>query len=246
VILFPAIDLRKGRCVRLQQGRMDDETVFSEDPVAMARTWQARGARWLHLVNLDGAFSQASENLSVVRAIAEAVDLRIQLGGGMRDVEAAADGLALGVSRIILGTVAITASQVVADALERFGAERVVVGIDARNGRVATHGWTETSKTDAVDLAKKMAGLGVERVVYTDVSRDGMMTGPNVEATLELARNTGLKVIASGGVTTLDDLRRLCPLESDGVEGVIVGRALYEDAFSLEEALKIMEGRVEC
>ena len=240
MILFPAIDLRQGRCVRLRQGRMEDETVFSQDPADMARRWQARGARWLHLVNLDSAFSQGSENLSVVRAIAEAVDISIQLGGGMRDVEAAGDGLALGASRIILGTVAIAAPQVVADAVERFGPRRVVVGIDAREGRVATHGWTEISEVDAIDLAKEMADLGVERVVYTDISRDGMMTGPNVEATLQLARRTHLKVIASGGVATLDDLRLLRPLEDDGVEGVIVGRALYEGAFSLEEALEII------
>ncbi len=240
MILFPAIDLRQGRCVRLRQGRMEDETVFSQDPADMARRWQARGARWLHLVNLDGAFSQASENLSVVRAIAETVDIPIQLGGGMRDVEAARDGLALGASRIILGTVAIAVPQVVADAVERFGPQRVVVGIDAREGRVATHGWTEISEVDAIDLAKEMADLGVERVVYTDISRDGMMTGPNVEATLQLARRTRLKVIASGGVATLDDLRLLRPLEGDGVEGVIVGRALYEGAFSLEEALEII------
>ena len=206
----------------------------------MARRWQARGAGWLHLVNLDGAFSQASENLSVVRAIVEAVDIPIQLGGGMRDVEAAGDGLALGASRIILGTVAIATPQVVADAVERFGPRRVVVGIDAREGRVATHGWTEISEVDAIDLAKQMADLGVERVVYTDISRDGMMTGPNVEATLQLARGTRLKVIASGGVATLDDLRLLHALEGDGVEGVIVGRALYEGAFSLEEALEII------
>jgi len=240
VILFPAIDLRQGHCVRLRQGRMEDETVFSQDPADMARRWQAGGARWLHLVNLDGAFSQASQNLSVVRAIAEAVDIPIQLGGGMRDAEAAGDGLALGASRIILGTVAIAAPQVVADAVERFGPQRVVVGIDAREGRVATHGWTEISEVDAIDLAKEMADLGVERVVYTDISRDGMMTGPNVEATLQLARRTHLKVIASGGVATLDDLRLLRPLEGDGVEGVIVGRALYEGAFSLEEALEII------
>jgi phosphoribosylformimino-5-aminoimidazole carboxamide ribotide isomerase len=240
LILFPAIDLRQGRCVRLRQGRMEDETVFSNDPVEMARKWQALGAPWLHLVNLDGAFSQASPNLAVVKAIAETVDIPIQLGGGMRDMEGAGDALALGLSRIILGTVAISHPRVVADAVDKFGPRRVVVGIDARDGLVATHGWTEVSQVGATDLAKEIADLGVERVVYTDISRDGMMTGPNVEATLHLARETSMKVIASGGVATLDDLRMIRPLEGDGVEGVIVGRALYEGAFSLEEALEII------
>ncbi len=239
MIVFPAIDLRQGRCVRLRQGRLEAETVFSDDPVAMAEHWVSQGAEWLHVVNLDGAFGQASSNLRVVESMVAAVGIPIQFGGGLRAMVDIEGALALGLARVILGTVAVEEPSLVAEAVQRFGAERIVVGIDARKGNVATHGWQEVSSVTATELAFQVRELGVERVVYTDISRDGMLSGVNVEATRELARRTGLRVIASGGVSSLDDLRRLKEIEESGVEGVIIGQALYSGALELREAIEI-------
>ncbi len=239
MIIFPAIDLRQGRVVRLRQGRADAETVFADDPLQVAGQWEQQGAAWLHVVNLDGAFGQQSPNLAVVRDIVAAVGIPVQFGGGLRDLAAVAEALRLGVARVILGTVAVRQPEVVAEAVRRFGAERIVVGIDARDGRVAVHGWTEVSAVEAAELGRRMAGMGVRRAVYTDVSRDGMLTGVNVEATAALARATGLRVIASGGVASLDDIRRLKAVEPDGVEGVIIGQALYAGAVGLGEAIEV-------
>ena len=253
MIVFPAIDLRQGKCVRLRQGRPEAETVFSDDPVAVAEHWVSRGAQWLHVVNLDGAFGQASspplsppqpwggssKNLWVVGEIVAAVGIPVQLGGGLRTMADIEGALESGLTRVILGTVAVKEPSLVADAVKRFGAERIVVGIDARRGQVATHGWQEVSSMAAIELALRVRGLGVERVVYTDIARDGMLSGVNVEATGELAQRTGLKVIASGGVSSLDDLRRLKEIEASGVEGVIIGQALYSGALELREAMQI-------
>ena len=252
MIVFPAIDLRQGRCVRLRQGRLEEETVFSDDPVAMAEHWVSQGAEWLHVVNLDGAFGQASSNLRVVEEIASSKfkvqssnlqpptsNLQIQFGGGLRTMTDIEGALELGLSRIILGTVAVKEPSLVAEAIRRFGAERIVVGIDARKGKVATHGWQEVSSVAATELALRVKELGVERVVYTDIARDGMLSGVNVEAVRELAQRTGLRVIASGGVSSLNDLRRLKEIETSGVEGVIIGQALYSGALELREAIEI-------
>ena len=239
MIIFPAIDLRQGRVVRLRQGRPDAETVFADDPVAVAGQWEQQGAAWLHVVNLDGAFGQQSPNLAVVRDIVAAVNIPVQFGGGLRELAAVGEALRLGVARVILGTVAVRQPEVVAEAVRRFGAERIVVGIDARDGRVAVHGWTEVSAVEAAELGRRMAGMGVRRTVYTDVSRDGTLTGVNVAATAALARSTGLRVIASGGVASLDDIRRLKAVEPDGVEGVIIGQALYTGAVDLGEAIEV-------
>ena len=241
MIIYPAIDLRGGRCVRLQQGDFARETVYADDPVEAAGRWAAEGAAWLHVVNLDGALGRSGEaNLAALARIRRAVDLPIQFGGGLRSVEDVDRVLGLGVARVILGTVAIREPEVVREALARYGAERIAVGIDARDGRVAIAGWVDVSEVEAVDLGRRMAALGVQRVVYTDVARDGMLTGPNVPATAALARETGLRVIASGGVSSLDDLEQLAAHAADGIDGVIVGMALYEGRLTLPEALALL------
>ncbi len=279
LIIFPAIDLRRGQVVRLRQGDPAAQTTFGADPAAVARRWAAQGAEWLHVVNLDGAFSGANRkeghsearsaeesqalaktesdssfpsvaqndgsgagltfslNLKRLAEIRAATDLPIQFGGGLRSVDDVARALALGATRVVLGTVAVRQPEVVADAVARFGAERIVVGIDARGGRVATHGWQETSALDALTVARRMADLGVLRIVFTDIARDGTLTGVNVAATAALARASGLKIIASGGVAGNDDVRALAAHVADGIEGVIIGQALYTGAVSLPEAL---------
>ena len=243
MIVFPAIDLRRGRCVRLRQGRAEDETVYGDDPAAVARRWVAEGAEWLHIVNLDGAFGESGAetkrpiNLQRLVEICAAVPgTPIQFGGGIRSLVDVETALYLGATRAILGTVAVQSPDLVTEAIQRFGAERIVVGIDARDGQVATHGWLETSDTTAIALSRKMRSRGVIRVVYTDIARDGMLMGVNVEATAALARDTGLRVIASGGVASLEDLVHL--RAAGGVEGVIIGQALYAGAVSLPEALR--------
>ncbi len=243
MIVFPAIDLRQGRCVRLRQGRAEDETVYDDDPAAVARRWVGQGAEWLHVVNLDGAFGEAASqsglpiNLQCLEEIHAALpETPIQFGGGMRSLSDIQTALGLGAARVILGTVAVQKPDLVAEAIGRFGPERVVIGIDARDGQVATHGWLETSEVTAVALGRAMRARGVLRAVYTDIARDGMLTGVNVEVTAHLARETGLAVIASGGVASLEDLRRL---EAKGnIEGVIIGQALYTGALSLRDAIQ--------
>lgn len=239
MIVLPAIDLRRGKCVRLRQGRPEAETVFSDDPAAMAEHWASQGAEWLHVVNLDGAFGEASSNLQVVEEMVAVVGIPIQFGGGLRTMADIEGALGMGVARVVLGTVAVEEPSLVTEAVRRFGAERIVVGIDARKGRVAIHGWQELSSLAPIELAFRVRELGVERVVYTDIARDGVLSGINVEATRELAECTGLKVIASGGVSSLDDVRRLKEVEASGVEGVIIGQALYSGALDLQEAIEI-------
>jgi phosphoribosylformimino-5-aminoimidazole carboxamide ribotide isomerase len=251
VIVFPAIDLRGGRCVRLIQGEPGAETVYGEDPLAIAHRWAAAGAQWLHIVNLDGAFAGSlqsggrgadlSPNLRCLRDIASQVDLPIQFGGGVRTARDVERLLSLGVQRVILGTVAVRRPERVSAAIERFGPEQIVVGIDARNGVVATRGWQELSRVTAVDLGRQMQQRGVKWVVYTDISRDGMLSGVNVSATAGLAVQTGLRVIAAGGVASLADVRAVKEVESSGVAGVVIGKALYTGDVALSEAVAIAE-----
>jgi phosphoribosylformimino-5-aminoimidazole carboxamide ribotide isomerase len=248
ITLFPAIDLRRGRCVRLKQGDPDAETIFSDDPAAMARHWAQQGASWLHVVNLDGAFADARAshhalpiNLRRLQAIRAATELPIQFGGGIRSLDDMTLALDLGATRVVLGTVAVQNPDLVQQALTRFGPQRVVVGIDARDGMVATHGWLSTSDVQATDLARTMQATGVQRIVYTDISRDGMLSGVNVAASVALARASGLQVIASGGVGSLDDIRALLPYAQDGIEGVIIGQALYTAQFTLPQALQLTQ-----
>jgi phosphoribosylformimino-5-aminoimidazole carboxamide ribotide isomerase len=249
MIVFPAVDLRGGRCVRLIQGEPEDETVYGEDPVAIAERWVAAGAQWLHVVNLDGALAGGMQgepdecglpiNLCCLRDIAARTSVPIQFGGGIRSFEDIELVLSLGASRVILGTIAVRQPEWVSQSLARFGPERIVVGIDARSGVVATQGWQEMSRLDPIDLGRQMAQRGVRWVVYTDIQRDGMLSGVNVSATATLAVQTGLSVIASGGVASLDDVRQLQSVGSSGVVGVVIGKALYTGDVDLREAISV-------
>ena len=237
MLVIPAIDLRGGRCVRLVQGRADAETVFSDDPVAMAVRWQSKGARLLHVVDLDGAFTGAQRNLDVVRGIADALSIPIELGGGIRDQRKIEAVFQAGVQRAILGTSALK-DPAFAEAMCREYGDRIAVGIDAKDGIVATHGWTQVGKKPAVDFAVEMEEAGVRTIIYTDIRRDGMLTGPNIEATRKIAQVTqSAEIIASGGVSCLQDITDLKGLEPLGVTGVITGKALYTGDLRLEDAI---------
>lgn len=242
MIVIPAIDLKGGRCVRLRQGRMEDDTVYGEDPASVARRWAQLGATRVHLVDLDGAFAGRPENLEAVRAVRRAVDVELELGGGIRDQATAERLLAEGLDYVILGTAALEEPALVGR-LASAHPGRVLVGIDARDGYVAVRGWAEVTRTLAVDLARALADQGAAGFVFTDIERDGMQTGVNREATAEFARRAGAPVIASGGVSDLGDIERLLPLEKDGVVGVITGRALYEGTLDLAEALGLTRKR---
>jgi phosphoribosylformimino-5-aminoimidazole carboxamide ribotide isomerase len=239
--LYPAIDLRQGRCVRLYQGDPNAETVFSDDPVATAQRWVAEGAEWLHVVNLDGAFEQASQNPAAVQAIARAVPVPIQFGGGLRTLDDLTAAFDWGIARAVIGTAAVRDPALLDAALQRFGPERLAVGIDARDGQVAIRGWQETSELTALDLAERVKAQGVTHLIYTDISRDGTLAGPNIAKTGELAHRTSLRLIASGGIGTLDHLRQLRWLAPYGVEGAIIGQALYTGAFRLADAKHLLE-----
>jgi phosphoribosylformimino-5-aminoimidazole carboxamide ribotide isomerase len=229
MLLIPAIDLKDGRCVRLRQGDMDDVTVFAEDPVVMARNWLERGARRLHLVDLNGAVSGRPRNEAVIRDILDEIAGRIpvQLGGGIRDLDTIERYLDGGLSYVIIGTAAVKNPGFLHDACGAFPGQ-IIVGLDAKDGRVATDGWSKLTKHDVVDLARKFEDYGVEGVIYTDIGRDGMLTGVNIEATVRLAQALKVPVIASGGIAGMEDIDRLCQVEDEGVEGAILGRALYE------------------
>jgi len=236
MLLIPAIDLKEGQCVRLRQGRMEDDTVFSTDPVAVAARWVEAGARRLHLVDLDGAFAGKPKNREVVRAIAEAFpDLPIQIGGGIRDEATVEAYLDIGVKYVIIGTKAVTTPGFVSELCVSFPGH-IIVGLDAKDGKVATEGWSKLSQHDVVDLAKHFERYGVDSIIYTDISRDGMMQGVNVEATVRLAQAVNIPVIASGGVTSIADIERLCAVSAEGVAGVVIGRALYEGGLDLAQA----------
>ncbi len=226
--------------MRLVEGRPEMETVYSDDPAAMARLWQEKGARWLHVVDLDGAFSGSPKNIDVIKRIRETVRVPIQVGGGIRDLKMIENLLGMGINRVILGTVAINDQEMVASACNKYG-EAVVVGIDARDGKVAIEGWGVTAEKDALDLAVEMKDIGVRRIIYTDIWRDGTLKGPNVAAVREMAARAGVKVIASGGISTLDDLRSIKELEHLGVEGVIMGKSLYAGTVLLEDALSLAD-----
>jgi phosphoribosylformimino-5-aminoimidazole carboxamide ribotide isomerase len=241
VLLIPAIDLKDGHCVRLRQGRMDEETIFSDDPVAMAGHWVAEGARRLHLVDLNGAFAGEPVNGDAIRAIAaEYPDLPIQVGGGIRDEATISAYLDAGVSYCIIGTQAVKEPGLVVRACSRFPG-RVIVGLDAKDGQVAIAGWTEITEHRAEDLARRFEDAGVSAIVYTDIGRDGMMVGPNVEATRALAETISIPVIASGGITDLDDVRALCAVSDSGVTAAITGRAIYEGTLDFGQGQRIAD-----
>lgn len=224
MIVIPAIDLRGGRCVRLTQGDYARETVFDDDPVAVARRWQSAGGTWLHVVDLDGARDGIPQQRDTIAEIVSALDIPVQVGGGIRTRTHAEDLFSIGVARVVLGTAAVSNPQLVTDLIQSAGAERVVVGVDARDGLVATQGWLETSSVRALDLIRRMGANGVQRVVYTDIERDGMLTSPNFDAVAEAA-SLGIDIIASGGVSNRMDLFRLALIPN--VEAAIVGRAIY-------------------
>lgn len=241
MIIFPAIDLRGGKCVRLIQGDFDKETVYSDDPQATARRWQSCGAKFLHVVDLDGARAGSPQNLDAIEKILDAVEIPIEVGGGIRTLDDMAKLLSLGVRRVILGSVAVENPALVSEAVKRFG-DKIVVGIDARNGFVATHGWEKSSGVAAADLAKQIAAAGVKTIIYTDISKDGMLSGVNAKTFAELAKSSGAQIVASGGVKSIEDIRALKAVESSGVVGVIVGKAIYTGSLDLKSAIALAEG----
>jgi phosphoribosylformimino-5-aminoimidazole carboxamide ribotide isomerase len=240
MILFPAIDLKGGQCVRLWQGRMDRATVFNTDPAAQARAFVRAGCAWLHLVDLDGAMAGRPVNAAAVESVLAAVDVPVQLGGGIREPATVERWLSAGVRRVILGTAALRQPELVREAC-RLWPGRIVVGIDARRGLVAVEGWVEDTRVEAAELARRFEDVGVAAIVHTDIERDGTMAGLNVEATAALARGLSVPVIASGGAASLDDLRALKAVEDAGIEGVIAGRALYDGRLDLEAALAALK-----
>lgn len=241
MILIPAIDLKDGKCVRLRQGIMEDETIFSDDPVAMAKQWVDAGARRLHLVDLNGAFEGKPVNGEIVRAIAKAYpDLPIQIGGGIRDFDIVEQYLDAGVTYLIIGTKAVKEPAFVSELCKKFPGH-IIVGLDAKDGMVATDGWAEVSDKHVIDMAKQFEDDGVVSIVYTDIGRDGMMKGVNVEATLKLAQSISIPVVASGGITNLDDIRALSEVSKQGIMGAITGRAIYEGTLDFAEGQKLAD-----
>jgi phosphoribosylformimino-5-aminoimidazole carboxamide ribotide isomerase len=236
MILYPAIDLKEGRCVRLIRGDMEQVTVFNDDPVAQAASFVDAGASWLHLVDLDGAFAGKPVNAKAVQAIVNEVDIPVQLGGGIRTLQTIEDWLNCGVMRVILGTAAVKDPDLVTQACRKFPGQ-IAVGIDARGGRVAVEGWAEETDIQAVDLARKFADAGVDAIIYTDIDRDGVLQGANIPATAELARAVSIPVIASGGVSSLTDIRGL--IAEKKIAGAIIGRALYDGRIDLRQAMKL-------
>ena len=237
MIIFPAIDLRGGKCVRLIQGDFDKETVYSDDPQATALKWQSFGAKFLHVVDLDGARKGSPQNLDAIKKILDAVKIPIEVGGGIRTLDDMEKVLSLGVRRVILGSVAVENISLVREAAQKFG-DKIVVGIDARDGFVAVHGWEKSSMVKVGELAKKIVAAGVKTIIYTDISKDGMLSGVNAESFAELAKESGAEIIASGGVKSIEDIRAL---KAKKIAGVIVGKAIYTGALDLKSAIELAE-----
>ncbi len=240
MLLIPALDLREGRCVRLLRGDPRKQTVYSEDPVGTALKWQGMGAKMLHVVDLDGAFRGKSENHRVIEKMASRLKIPFQVGGGLRRAQEVERILSLGARRVVLGTAAAESPEFLEQMVREHG-EKIVVGLDARNGKVAVKGWVEEAEIEALDLARRVEAAGVKTVVFTDIQRDGTLQGPNLDSTRELAYSTSLSIIVSGGISSLEDLREVRELEKDGVSGVIVGKALYAGEIDLKEALEVID-----
>ena len=242
MLLIPAIDLKDGRCVRLRQGDLDDATIFSEDPTAVATQWLEQGARRLHLVDLNGAVAGKPKNETLIKAIVAAMgdDIPVQIGGGIRDLDTIERYLDFGISYVIIGTAAVKDPGFLHDACGAFPGN-IIVGLDARDGKVATDGWSKLTKHDVTDLAKKFEDYGCESIIYTDIGRDGMLSGVNIEATVRLAQHVRIPVIASGGVTDLRDIEALCAVEEEGIEGAILGRSIYEGTLDFAAAQKLAD-----
>ncbi len=241
MLIIPAIDLKDGRCVRLTQGRFDKEQIFSDDPVEVAQIWQKKGAKRLHVVDLDGAFHGEPKNIDIVKQMVKSIDIPIQLGGGIRDIETIEKYISLGIDWVIIGTSAVIDTSLVEKAVSKYS-DQIIVGIDTSDGMAAIKGWLEVSELKGINLALKMQDLGVKRIIYTDVTRDGMLTGPNIENISEILDKTKVNVIASGGIASIEDLLEFKKLDQKRLEGVIVGKALYLDKIDLEEAIEVIEG----
>ena len=241
MLLIPAIDLRNGFCVRLLQGESDKETVYSNDPAAMAVTFEEAGAKRLHLVDLDGAFQGEGANISSIRSILKNISIPVQIGGGLRTEEDIDRMLALGVSAVIVGTMAVKHPDVLEKLLKKYTDEQIILGIDARNRKVSIEGWKECTEIQDVEFALRWKNSGIKRVVFTDISRDGMLSGPNLVALREMAQHTGLKIVASGGISSIEDLEQLKTLEPNGVDQAISGKAIYEGKIDLKRAFKCLQ-----
>lgn len=241
MLIIPAIDLKEGKCVRLERGVMSTATVYSDDPATTAKRWELEGAQWLHVVDLDGAFAKQPRNREAIGSIVQSVDIPVQVGGGVRTLETLSTYFELGVQRVVLGTAAHKDPELLVQACGEFPG-KVVLGIDSRKGRVAVEGWSQTTEIEAKELATRFEKLPLAAIVYTDISRDGMGSGPNIEATRRLALAVNIPVIASGGVGSLEHIQALLPLEQDGVVGVIVGRALYTENVDLADAIVLAKG----
>jgi len=240
MLIIPAIDLKEGKCVRLEQGLMDKATVYSDDPATTAKHWESQGAELLHVVDLDGAFAGVPKNLRAIEAIRNAIKIPIEVGGGIRDMAVINTLISKGIDRIILGTAAVENPAFVQEACKKFPG-KIIVGIDAKDGMVAIKGWAEVTKIEAVDLAKRMQEYGVIAVIYTDIKRDGMLSGPNIAATKTLAESLHIPVIASGGVSTMKDIQDLLTVRHSGVAGVITGKAIYSGSLDLKEAVTFVK-----
>lgn len=245
MLVIPAIDLKEGNCVRLEQGEMHRDTVFSDNPAEQALTWQHAGAELLHLVDLDGAFAGVPKNKAAIESIISSITIPAQLGGGIRDIATIEGYLSLGLSRVIIGTAAQRNPALVVEACKKFPS-RIVVGIDAKNGMVAVQGWAEVTDVTATELARRFEDSGVAAIIYTDISRDGMMGGPNIEATKTLAEAISIPVIASGGVSSLHDIENLIAIEQSGISGAITGKAIYTGAINLADAIALTKRGVRC
>jgi phosphoribosylformimino-5-aminoimidazole carboxamide ribotide isomerase len=241
MFIIPAIDIKDGKCVRLRQGLLEQQTIYGDDPTAMAERWQAAGASWLHVVDLDGAFEKKPVNFKAIEKIRQKLVIPMQLGGGLRTIENLAMYFSMGVDRLILGTAVLKDREVTQQALEKFPG-KIAIALDARDGKLASEGWLEISSNNALDVAKALSPLGPAAFIYTDILRDGMQTGPNIAATRLVARAVNTPVIASGGVNSIKDIENLIPLEQDGVVGVITGKALYAGTLSFQEASQLAAG----
>ncbi|MDR1194977.1 MAG: 1-(5-phosphoribosyl)-5-[(5-phosphoribosylamino)methylideneamino]imidazole-4-carboxamide isomerase [Endomicrobium sp.] len=242
MIVIPAIDIRQGNSVRLKQGKIDAETIHSTDPVFIAKLWKAKGAERIHVVDLDGAFNGTGQNSAIIKEICKSVDIPVEVGGGIRSMERVNEVFKKGASYAILGTVAVYNPEIVRKAIDKHGPEKIIVAVDTKDGKVAIGGWKDITPLDVCELIEKLKECGVEEILYTDISRDGMLTGPDFEGLKKLSKS-GMRIIASGGVRTVDDLVKLKEYEKYGVFAAIVGSALYTDDFKLEEAIKILESQ---
>jgi len=240
MLIIPAIDIRAGNCVMLKQGRIEDETVYSKDPAFIAKLWQAKGAKRLHVVDLDGAFSGSPQNLEIVKKIRSGVDIPIEIGGGVRSMKTISTLVELGFDYVIVGTLAIYNPDILREAIDKYGV-KIVVAVDVRDGKVAIGGWKETTTVDASETAGKLKAMGIEEMISTDIKKDGTLEGPNLEGLRDMARSSRIKVIASGGVSNLEDIKNLKALESEGISGAVIGKALYTEDIHLEDAIKIAE-----